>query len=170
MARKAMTGRSPSSRTLHLHGSLDWGSGWSTVVSEINAHRPLIAVWDWWNPINPDHRWGDGFAYCDLGPNIEPAPNENVGGHAVTIVGYIDDGGGGMGRVIAHDNWYTTDRDIVMKWKETARTIYALCGPDHGQSISGADAGDAERECRQIESAGPEREPRRPRGDGTDRS
>ena len=107
-------------RNPHLNGSLDWGSGWSAVVSEINAHRPLIAVWDWWNPINPDHRWGDGFTYCDLGPNIEPAPGNLVGGHAVTIVGYIDDGGGGMGRVVAHDNWYTTDRDIVMKWKETA--------------------------------------------------
>jgi hypothetical protein len=108
-----------------------WDAGWAKVKAEIDLAdaRPLIGVYSWWNPIGPLINYTEGFTYYSQGPvlNAPPpgAPQENwdipdVGGHAVTIVGYRENSNyppDNIGWIIAHDNWSCTDRDVAIPWR-----------------------------------------------------
>jgi len=114
-------------------------AGWNEIVAEIDGApdlgqppRPLIVVWNFWNPQNAFYNSDDGYTYYDWGPLIkqnpgvdpgEPTENWSVSeeiGHATTAVGYkqCKDPRTGVGPiinyVIVHDNWSITDCDVAV--------------------------------------------------------
>jgi hypothetical protein len=104
-------------------------------TDEIDAGRPLVVSFSYWNPVDEDmavvdpetgetvdvFSWGDevpGSYY----PNPEEYWDDDIG-HAVTGVGYIldwdPDGSGPLGEedyVIVHDNWAPTPENIAIPW------------------------------------------------------
>jgi len=105
--------------------------------NEINAGRPLVVSFDYWNPVDKhiavtDPESGetiDVFAWniTNPGGSHYPDPEEywvtNDIGHAVTGVGYIlnwdPDGAGSLlpqDYVIVHDNWPTTPKNVAIPW------------------------------------------------------
>jgi uncharacterized repeat protein (TIGR02543 family) len=105
-------------------------------MSEINAGRPLVVSFDFWNPIfgknvtDPQSgqtisvfTWG-GWIYDSLPPHPEEHWVYLDIGHAVTGVGYIlnwdPDGSGPLPSgdyVIVHDNWATTPVNVAIPWQ-----------------------------------------------------
>jgi hypothetical protein len=101
--------------------------------SEIDAGRPLVVSFTYWNPIDKDiavsdpdtgqtvdvFDWGSPVNY-----STDPVEDwdENIG-HAVTGVGYIlnwdPDGSGPLPTndyVIVHDNWASTPTNVAIPW------------------------------------------------------
>ena len=110
------------------------GNAWNTYVAEINAGRPSVVCFNFWNPVdsgftgtiglNPDtlyyHTWGDS-----LPGSCDPVEDWSMDvGHAVTGVGYLQnhdpDGGHGplpqTNWVIVHDNWASTPCNVTIPW------------------------------------------------------
>jgi len=104
-------------------------------TDEIDAGRPLVVSFDYWNPApvginytDPESAevihvfdWGDELP-CSYYPNPEECWDADIG-HAVTGVGYIldwdPDGSGPLGEddyVIVHDNWPTTPINVAIPW------------------------------------------------------
>jgi len=104
-------------------------------TDEIDAGRPLVACFNYWNPApvginytDPESAevihvfdWGDELP-CSYYPNPEECWDADIG-HAVTGVGYIldwdPDGSGPLGEddyVIVHDNWPTTPINVAIPW------------------------------------------------------
>ena len=113
----------------------DYGVGLNFYTDEIDAGRPLVTCFDYWNPIpvgvnytDPEtgevihvFRWGDEVP-CSYYPNPEECWDDDIG-HAVTGVGYIlgwDPDGSGPepsdDYVIVHDNWATTPMNVAIPW------------------------------------------------------
>ena len=107
--------------------------GFNFYKAEIDAGRPLVACFDYWNPVDEDIAIVDP----ETGETIDvfswgvPVPCsydpfecwDNDIGHAVTGVGYIlnwdPDGSGPLGPadyVIVHDNWGPTPRNVAIPW------------------------------------------------------
>lgn len=102
---------------------------WVQIKSEIDNGRPLIVVWNYWNPTNQHYNSEDGYTYYKWGAKAdgsqgEEDPDEEWNstqelGHAVTAVGYVQDYdpyGEDNTRdwVIVHDNWSTTATDVAI--------------------------------------------------------
>ena len=107
--------------------SLDFYTG------EIDAGRPLVVSFSFWNPVDEDigvidpetEETIDVFSWGEEMPgSYEPEENwEPDIGHAVTGVGYVlnwdPDGSGPLGKdnyVIVHDNWGPTPKNIAIPW------------------------------------------------------
>jgi hypothetical protein len=117
--------------------STDYNATLSLYQNEINAGRPLVVSFDYWNPVSKainytDPETGetiDVFTWGDWMPgSLPPNPEEywSTGdiGHAVTGVGYIKnwdpDGAGPIlsaDWVIVHDTWATTvPKNMAIPW------------------------------------------------------
>jgi hypothetical protein len=101
--------------------------------TEIDAGRPLVVSFTYWNPVDKDiavtdpgtgetidvFAWGSPVNY-----STDPVEYWDEGiGHAVTAVGYIlnwdPDGAGPLGSadyVIVHDNWASTPTNVAIPW------------------------------------------------------
>jgi hypothetical protein len=101
--------------------------------SEIDAGRPVVVSFTYWNPVDEDaaiidpetgetidlFAWGTPTNY-----SVDPVEYWDEGiGHAVTGVGYVlnwdPDGAGPLGAadyVIVHDNWSTTPENVAIPW------------------------------------------------------
>jgi len=118
-------------------------------TDEIDAGRPLVVSFDYWNPADEDiavidpetgetidvFSWGD-WVPCSYHPNPEECWDGDIG-HAVTGVGYIldwdPDGSGPLGEedyVIVHDNWPTTPRNVAIPWANWKSSHAADPGPE----------------------------------------
>jgi len=116
-------------------------------MAEIDAGRPLVACFDYWNPqpvginyTDPESgetidvfAWGD-WVPCSYDP--EECWDDDIG-HAVTGVGYIlnwdPDGAGPLpvdDYVIVHDNWPTTPRNVAIPWANWKSSHAADPGPE----------------------------------------
>jgi len=105
-------------------------------TAEIDAGRPLVVCFDYWNPVDEDiafpdpetgetidvFSWGGWMGGSMSPPNPEEYWTDDIG-HAVTGVGYIldwdPDGSGPLGEedyVIVHDNWSTTPENVAIPW------------------------------------------------------
>jgi len=101
-------------------------------TDEIDAGRPLVVSFTYWNPVDEDiaiidpeteetidvFSWGDEIPW-----SYDPAEDWSDNGHAVTGVGYIldwdPDGSGPLGEedyVIVHDNWPNTPINVAIPW------------------------------------------------------
>ena len=110
--------------------------GLAFYTAEIDAGRPLVACFNYWNPqlvginyTDPESGetihvvdWGDEVP-CSYYPNPEECWEFDIG-HAVTGVGYIlnwdPDGAGPLpvdDYVIVHDNWPTTPINVAIPWE-----------------------------------------------------
>jgi hypothetical protein len=112
----------------------DYGSSLAFYKTEIDAGRPLVVSFTYWNPADqhiavtdPETEetinvfaWGTPTNY-----STDPVENWDEGiGHAVTGVGYIlnwDPDGAGVGLppadyVIVYDNWLSTPKNIAIPW------------------------------------------------------
>jgi len=100
-------------------------------TAEIDAGRPLVVSFTYWNPkdldiavIDPETKETiDVFGWDYPKPYSEDPEEqweEGLIGHAVTGVGYIlgwdPDGSGPKAYVIVHDNWPTTPRNVAIPW------------------------------------------------------
>jgi len=113
----------------------DYGASFAFYRNEIDAGRPLVVSFSFWNPVPPglnvtDPETGELICSFIWGPNytnsFPPDPEEywypDIG-HAVTGVGYIlnwdPDGAGPLPAqdyVIVHDNWPRTPQNIAIPW------------------------------------------------------
>ena len=110
--------------------------------AEIDAGRPLVVSFSWWNPVDEDiavvdpetgetidvFSWGE---YVPGSYDPEEYWDDDIG-HAVTGVGYIlgwdPDGSGPLGEedyVIVHDNWGPTPKNIAIPWVNW-KCLYAV--------------------------------------------
>jgi hypothetical protein len=117
-------------------------------TDEIDAGRPLVTCFDYWNPVtlginytDPEtgevihvFKWGDEVP-CSYYPNPEECWDDDIG-HAVTGVGYIlgwDPDGSGPepsdDYVIVHDNWPTTPVNVAIPWAHWMSNHSADPGP-----------------------------------------
>jgi len=113
----------------------DIATGFNVYKAEIDAGRPLVVTFNYWNPVSTqivynDPETGEAIHVFTWGgqlpgsspPNPEEYWSQDIG-HAVTGVGYIlnwdPDGPGPLGSatyVIVHDNWATTPKNIAIPW------------------------------------------------------
>jgi hypothetical protein len=103
-------------------------------TAEIDAGRPLVVSFTYWNPIpvginytDPESEetidvfeWGDWVPWS-YDPDPPEEWDEGIIGHAVTGVGYIldwdpDGDGNSDDYVIVHDNWPTTPENVAIPW------------------------------------------------------
>jgi hypothetical protein len=122
----------------------DWTVTWDVAgnftfyKAEIDAGRPAVVCFSYWNPVAPHvavvdpetqetidvYAWGAPIthAYQNNPDNPEEEWYNGIG-HAVTGVGYIlnwdPDGAGALPQgnyVIVHDNWGTTPKNVAVLW------------------------------------------------------
>lgn len=115
---------------------------WINYKSEIDAGRPVLMSFIYWNPVDTGvdledisfYTWGGSIENATFAANapsdIEESWNFNpedpfyMVGHSVTAVGYISsydpgDGGGARDWVVVHDNWSTTSEDVAIPWNDS---------------------------------------------------
>ena len=120
--------------TVTKNCTTDYNLSRDIYTDEIDAGRPLVVSFDYWNPVfginftDPEsgetisvHDWG-----TDDGQSFPPDPEEywyGDIGHAVTGVGYKlnwdPDGAGTLplgDYVIVYDNWPNTPKNIAIPW------------------------------------------------------
>jgi hypothetical protein len=120
--------------TVTTNCSTDYGLSLALYKNQIDAGRPLVVSFLYWNPqpvVNvTDPETGELICVYSWGPNSghssPPNPEEYWSGdvgHAVTGVGYKlnwdPDGVGGLPAadyVIVYDNWATTPKNIAIPW------------------------------------------------------
>lgn len=105
---------------------------WNQVVNEINAGRPLIVSWSYWNPVSyAPPVIVDGVEYCSWGGIVNPGSYNDADrtrdlglgtiGHDVTAVGYCANYQPSAACpktnwIIVHDNWAATAVDLAIPW------------------------------------------------------
>jgi len=109
----------------------DMAVGLPFYTGEIDAGRPLVVCFSYWNPDptgiqETDPATGETIDVFKWGleryssEDPEEQWEEGIIGHAVTGVGYIlnwdPDGSGPKDYVIVHDNWPTTPRNVAIPW------------------------------------------------------
>ena len=117
----------------------DYFVGLNFCKQEIDAGRPLVVCFRYWNPIDLDIAFfdpatGETIDVCAWGTNVSSSEDSHPEeewecpeyedyyciGHAVTAVGYIlnwdPDGSGPKDYVIVHDNWPDTPRNVAIPW------------------------------------------------------
>jgi len=142
------TGKLGYDWTVTTNCTTDYNLSLAIYTDEIDAGRPLVVSFDYWNPVfginftDPQtgetisvHDWG-----TDYGGSSYPNPEEYWGGdvgHAVTGVGYKlnwdPDGSGSLplgDYVIVHDNWPTTPKNIAIPWLNWKCLFAVDPGPD----------------------------------------
>jgi hypothetical protein len=121
--------------TVTKNCTADYGLSFAFYKNEIDAGRPLVVSFTYWNPVPPGVNVTDpqtGEVICSFiwgtnyGHSSPPDPEEYWSGdigHAVTGVGYIlnwdPDGAGPLPAqdyVIVHDNWARTPKNIAVPW------------------------------------------------------
>jgi hypothetical protein len=119
--------------TVTMNCTTDYVLSLDIYTAEIDAGRPLVVSFSYWNPVDEDiavidpetgetidvFSWGEPKYYST-------DPEESWGGdigHAVTGVGYIlawdPDGSGPLppqDYVIVYDNWASTPKNIAIPW------------------------------------------------------
>jgi hypothetical protein len=108
--------------------------GFPFIKTEIDAGRPLVVCYRWWNLIPginvTDPQSGKVISVYMFGSQTYNSTNppeewngsygEGCIGHAVTCVGYILNwnplGGGAANWTIVHDTWSTTPENIAVPW------------------------------------------------------
>ena len=129
--------------------TFDHAGGFNFYKTEIDAGRPLVVSFAYWNPVSvginvTDPETGATIDVFDWGVpktgSTSPNPDEawvyyDIG-HAVTGVGYIlnwdPDGSGPLpsdNYVIVHDNWATTPTNIAIPWGHWNSSDAVLPGP-----------------------------------------
>ena len=119
--------------TVTMNCTTDYGLSLDFYTDEIDAGRPLVVSFSFWNPEDEDiavvdpetgetidvFSWGDPVPWSY---DPEESWDDDIG-HAVTGVGYIldwdPDGSGPLGEedyVIVHDNWQPTPRNVAIPW------------------------------------------------------
>jgi hypothetical protein len=122
---------------------IDQTMGFHGHMMEIEARRPDIVIFKYWNPAPtgfaiPDEMGGDSihFFLWDINTTGSEFPNpheewyfdekSNSAGHAVTGVGYLfgldPDFGGPLpitDWIICHDNWSTTPVNVAVPWADS---------------------------------------------------
>jgi PKD repeat protein len=128
-------------------------AGWPIYTQEIDAGRPVILNFLYWNPVDEGislyniptgeeihvHSWGPPINHSSLHNQFNPeewwnlVPGDGGIGHAVTGVGYIEnwdaDGGGPLPAhdyAIVHDTWATTPRHLAIPWANWTATLIVL--------------------------------------------
>lgn len=119
-----------------------WAAAWADVVKEIDAGRPVLVTWRYWNLVGPTtvggieyYTWGPPNNNGQCGETYNDASNENEAGkgdgtigHIVTVVGYCPntdpDGAGPLPQrdwIICHDTWGAafTGTDVAVPWYRT---------------------------------------------------
>jgi hypothetical protein len=118
--------------------SITTNVGFPFIKTEIDAGRPLVVCYRWWNLLFgtnvTDPQSGKVISVYQFGPQTSNSTNppeqwngsygEGCIGHAVTGVGYIlnwdPDGSGGPlpsgNYTIVHDTWATTPENIAVPW------------------------------------------------------
>ena len=130
--------------TVTQNCTTDYNLSLALYKAEIDAGRPLVVSFDYWNPVfginftDPEtgetisvHDWG-----TDDGQSFFPDPEEywyGDIGHAVTGVGYKlnwdPDGSGSLplgDYVIVYDNWPTTPKNIAIPWACFWKCLFAV--------------------------------------------
>ena len=118
--------------TVTQNCSPDYGSSLAFYKNEINAGRPLVVSFSYWNPVFgvnvTDPQTGETISAFGWGTPVNystdpPEAWEPTIGHAVTGVGYIlnwdPDGAGPLpvtDYVIVHDNWAKTPENVAISW------------------------------------------------------
>ena len=120
--------------TVTLNWTTDYNLSLDFYMNEIDAGRPLVVSFSYWNPkdldiavIDPETgETIDVFEWevqvpGSYSPNPEEQWVEGIIGHAVTGVGYIlgwdpDGDGNSDDYVIVHDNWPTTPINVAIPW------------------------------------------------------
>jgi len=119
--------------TVTSNCTTDYNLSLAIYTAEIDAGRPLVVSFDYWNPVfginftDPQSgetisvfKWGDYKSY-----STDPVEywEEGLIGHAVTGVGYKlnwdPDGSGSLplgDYVIVYDNWPNTPKNIAIPW------------------------------------------------------
>jgi hypothetical protein len=110
--------------------------GFNFYKDEIDAGRPAVVCFSYWNPVAPHvavvdpetgetidvYAWGDPISHAQENDPENPDEEWYSGiGHAVTGVGYILNWNPGSGLpqgnyVIVHDNWATTPKNVAVLW------------------------------------------------------
>ena len=118
--------------TVTQNCTTDYVSSLAIYKAEIDAGRPLVVSFDYWNPVfginftDPQsgetisvHNWGLNYGYSQ---DPEEYWYGDIG-HAVTGVGYKlnwdPDGSGPLNQtayVIVYDNWLNTPKNIAIPW------------------------------------------------------
>lgn len=110
------------------------GGSWNHYMGEINAGRPPVVCFKFWNPgyfycsDTIGTAWQDSVYFYDWGDTVSSSDDpEEVWygdvGHAVTGVGYFQnydpDGAGPAPTtnwVVVHDNWGSTPKNVAIPW------------------------------------------------------
>ena len=129
----------PAGKVGHVWtGANDYATGFAFCKAEIDAGRPLVVCYRWWNLVPgtnvTDPQSGKVISVYQWGSQTSNSTNppeqwngtygEYCIGHAVTCVGYIlnwdPDGLGGplpsANWTIVHDTWATTPENIAVPW------------------------------------------------------
>jgi len=128
----------------------DYTVGWNFYKNEINASRPALVNFSFWNPLPTDisvvntatgeeinvYIWGGEISDSQSANPSNPEENwnlqtsENCIGHTVTGVGYIEnwdpDDTGPLPEsnfLIVHDTWDTTPKNVAIPWQNWNATI-----------------------------------------------
>lgn len=114
--------------------SITTNVGFPFIKAEIDAGRPLVVCYRWWNLLPgtnvTDPQSGKVISVYQWGPETWNSTNpleqwngsygEGCIGHAVTCVGYILNwnplGLGAANYTIVHDTWATTPENIAVPW------------------------------------------------------
>ena len=129
--------------------------GFHLHMMEMNARRPDIVVFKYWNPdttgiVMANEMGGDSIHFLLWDTAVSnadfPHPHEdwyfdekpNSAGHAVTGVGYLfgwdPDEGGPLPLtdwIICHDNWTTTPVNVAVPWVDTLWIATFTADPGH---------------------------------------
>jgi hypothetical protein len=125
----------PAGKVGHVWtGANDYATGFAFCKAEIDAGRPLVVCYRWWNLIPgtnvTDPQSGKVISVYPWGSQTSNSTNppeqwngsygEGCIGHAVTCVGYILNwnplGLGAANYTIVHDTWATTPENIAVPW------------------------------------------------------
>jgi hypothetical protein len=131
--------------------TLDNAQNFTFYKAEIDAGRPAVVCFSYWNPEDPHvavvdpetgetidvYAWGDLIHHSWENDDDNPDEEWYFGiGHAVTGVGYIlnwdPDGSGSLpsgNYVIVHDNWGTTPKNVAVLWANWNSTHKVDPGP-----------------------------------------
>ncbi|MFH1142822.1 MAG: hypothetical protein V1695_03860 [Candidatus Uhrbacteria bacterium] len=133
------------------------------MIEQLDAGMPVLTTFTYWNPVDTGETLDDIYFY-DWGADINTAADAEIAGgpdeswtagatgHAVTVVGYLEDhdlgdGNGEQDWLIVHDNWSNTEEDVAIPWENWDYMVIAEPGadqlPTETTDIDGPDTADS---------------------------